>query len=74
MLTNFEQGEYDCRCYYEGQAFGSLTRSVKAEDAMKLFWPPIVEMMIQYVAPFPKDRKEWIAGFKKEQLKFTGIK
>ena len=53
--------------YYGSQGFGGFTRNVKAEDAIKLFLPPVVEALVQYVAPMPKPRKDWIKGFKEEQ-------
>ena len=69
-LTDYEQGQADCKKYYEGQAYQSLTRYVRAEDAMRLFWPPVNEMLVQYVAPLPQERKDWIAGFKDAQTHY----
>ena len=69
MLTDKEEGARAADAYYNGQAYGALTRNIKAEDAIKLFLPPVNEMMVQYVAPLPKDRKDWLAGFKEEQTK-----
>lgn len=67
MLSNEEQGMHDCEVFYKGKTFGGFVRDVKAEDAMRLFWPPVKEMMTQISMPYPKDRKEWLAGFKKKQ-------
>jgi len=63
----FEKGQRDCRAYYNSQAYAGLTRFVKAEEAIKLFWPPVDEMQIMVSTPLPKPRQKWIAGFKKEQ-------
>lgn len=69
MLTDCEEGAKAAYSYYYDQAYGPLTRNIKAEDAIKLFLPPVNEMMVQYVAPLPKDRKEWLEGFKEAQIK-----
>jgi len=61
----FEKGQRDCRAYYNSQAYAGLTRFVKAEEAIKLFWPPVDEMQIMVSTPLPKPRQKWIAGFKK---------
>ena len=63
----FEQGREDCKKYYESQAFAGLTRNVVPEQAIKLFWPPVEEQLVQMVMPMPKPRQKWIAGFRKEQ-------
>jgi len=69
LPTNKELGIAAAQVYYYSQAYGSLTRHVRAEDAIKLFLPPVTEMMVQYTAPLPQDRKDWLAGFKEEQAK-----
>ena len=63
----FEQGQKACQAYYKSQAFAGLTRGVKADQAIKLFWPPTDEQLIMVSMPLPKPRQKWIAGFKKEQ-------
>jgi len=67
-INYFEQGQKDCRSYYTGQATTSLTVHVRAEDAMRLYWPCETEMMSQMATPLPKPRQKWLAGFKKEQI------
>lgn len=67
-IDYFKQGRKACRTYYTGQATSNLTKHVKAEDAMKLYWPPIEEYLSQISSPLPKPRQKWIAGFKKEQV------
>ena len=71
-IDYFEEGRKACRTYYASQAFAGLTRSIKAEDAIKLFWPPVDEMQIMVSTPLPKPRQKWIAGFKKEQAEIKG--
>jgi len=66
-LKMYKQGQKDARTYYGGQAFSSFTRNVRAEDAIKLFFPPVKEMMTQISMPLPIDRKEWLKGFKEQQ-------
>lgn len=70
-VNYFEQGREACRQYYTSQAFASLTRNVKAEQAIKLFWPPVEEALIMVSTPLPKPRQKWIAGFKKEQIELA---
>lgn len=57
-----------CQSYYNGQAFSGYTKNIKAEDAIKLFLPPVVEYFTQVSSPLPKHRKDWIRGFKEEQV------
>jgi len=64
---HYLEGVRAAQCYYNGQAFGGFTRNVRAEDAIKLFLPPVNEMMTQISTPLPKPRKDWIKGFKEEQ-------
>ena len=64
---HYLQGVRDAQCYYRSQGFGGFTRNVRAEDAIKLFLPPVKEMMTQISTPLPKPRKDWIRGFKEEQ-------
>ena len=66
--SHYEQGRTDARGYYKSQALTSLTEFVTAEDAMKLYWPPVEESMMMVSMPLPKPRQKWIAGFKKEQI------
>lgn len=66
--NHFEQGQKACREYYASQAFAGLTRGVKAEEAIKLFLPPVDEQLIQVAMPLPKPRQKWLAGFRKEQI------
>lgn len=63
----FERGKQNCREYFNSQAFAGLTRDIRAEEAIKIFWPPADEQLIQVSMPIPKPRQKWIAGFKKAQ-------
>ena len=64
---NYLEGVRAAQSYYRSQGFGGFSRNVRAEDAIKLFLPPVTEALVQYVAPMPKPRKDWIKGFKEEQ-------
>ena len=70
-INYFEQGQSDCRAYYTSQAYAGLTRNIKAEQAMKLFWPNVEEAQVMISMPLPKSRQKWIAGFKKEQIELA---
>jgi hypothetical protein len=65
---DYMEGARCVRAYYYSQGYGSLTRNVKAEDAIKLFLPPVVEMMTPISSPLPQSRQDWIRGFKEEQI------
>lgn len=67
----FKQGQVDCKNYYTSPAYAGLTRFIKAEDAIKIFWPPVDEMNTQIAMPLPKPRQKWMAGFKNEQTVIT---
>ena len=64
---DYLQGVRDCQNYYHGQGFAGYTRNVRAEDAIKLFLPPVQEYLTQVSSPLPKPRRDWIKGFKEEQ-------
>ena len=50
-INYYEQGREQCRVYYNSQAYAGLTRAIKAEDAIKLFWPNVDEMQIMVSMP-----------------------
>jgi hypothetical protein len=60
----FDQGKQNCTEYYNSHGFSSLTRNIRAEDAMRLFWPPVEEAMIMIERPLDKNRSEWLKGWK----------
>ena len=64
---HYLEGVRSAQIYHRSQAYASLTREVRAEDAIKLFLPPVNEMLTQISTPLPKPRKDWIRGFKEEQ-------
>jgi len=64
---HYLEGVRAAQSYYRSQGFGGFTRNVRAEDAIKLFLPPVAEMMTQISMPLPKPRKDWIKGFTEEQ-------
>lgn len=65
--SHYEQGQQDCRAYYESQGFAALSRTIRPEDAMRLFWPPVNEQLMMVSTPMPKDRAKWMVGFKAER-------
>ena len=64
----FEQGQRAARGYYKSQAMAGLTRYIKPEEAIKLFWPNAEETLMMVSTPMPKPRQKWISGFRKEQM------
>jgi len=65
-------GEEAYKVYRESQAYAGLSRNIKPEDAIKLFFPNVEESMMQVSSPLPKNRRDWITGWKaaaKEELK-----
>ena len=53
--------------YHKYHGYGYI-KNIRAEDAIKLFLPPVNEMLTQISTPLPKPRKDWIKGFKEEQF------
>ncbi len=53
--------------YYYSSHYAGFDRNIRAEDAIKLFLPPLAEILMQISIPLPKPRKDWIKGFKKKQ-------
>jgi NifB/MoaA-like Fe-S oxidoreductase len=64
---HYLEGVRSARAFYYSGHYGGLDQNIRAEDAIKLFLPPVEEALIQYTAPMPKPRKDWIKGFKEEQ-------
>ena len=64
---HYLEGARAAQLYYNSQGYASLTRFIRAEEAIKLFLPPVTEALVQYVTPMPKPRKDWMKGFKEEQ-------
>jgi len=65
---HYLNGARAANCYFNGQGYAGYTRDIRAEDAIKLFLPPVVEMMTQISMPLPKPRKDWIRGFNEEKI------
>lgn len=63
---NYLEGVRAAQSYYKSHGYGYI-KNIRAEDAIKLFLPPVKEMMSQISTPLPKPRKDWIKGFKEEQ-------
>ena len=76
MVNNkdYLDGVRCCQSYYNGQAFSGYTRNIKAEDAIRLYKPPVVEYLTQVSSPLPKPRKDWIRGFEEEQANILAEK
>lgn len=70
---DYDDGVAACKNYYKGQGFSGYTVNVRAEDAIKLYLPPVVEYMTQVSSPLPKARKDWIKGFKNEQINYLPL-
>jgi len=64
---HYLEGVRAAQSYYRSQGYAAFTRDVRAEDAIKLFLPPVEEMLTQISMPMPKPRRDWIKGFKEEQ-------
>jgi len=52
--------------YYHAHGYG-LAKNVRPEDVIKLYLPPVNEMMLQISTPMPQPRVDWMRGFKEEQ-------
>jgi len=65
---DYLEGARACQVFYKSKQFAGFTRPIHAEDAAKLFLPPITEYLTQVTSPLPKPRKDWIKGFREEQI------
>ena len=65
---HYLEGVRAAQSYYRSHVFAGFTRAIRAEDAIKLFLPPVNEMLVQISSPLPKPRRDWIKGFKEEQI------
>ena len=64
---HYLEGVRAAQAFYKSKYYGGFDRNIRAEDAIKLFLPPVVEYLTQVSSPLPKSRKDWIRGFKEEQ-------
>jgi hypothetical protein len=71
---DYLEGVRAAHSYYNGQGYAGYTRNVRADDAIKLFLPPVTEMMTMVSSPLPKPRRDWIKGFKEEQANILAEK
>lgn len=65
MSGDAEQGAVDWWRYKASRAYQQFNKDARAEDVMRLFWPPEREDMLQVTRPMSKQRRDWIAGFNK---------
>ena len=63
---NYLAGVRAAQGYYNTHGHG-FTKHIRAEDAIKMYLPPVEEHMSMMQTPLPKPRKDWIKGFKEEQ-------
>jgi len=63
---DYLNGVRAAQSYHKAHGYG-YCKNIRAEDAIKMYWPPIEEQMVQYSSPLPKPRQDWIKGFKEEQ-------
>ncbi len=66
-MDMYQEGRKAAKAYYTSQGFFGFTRFVKAEDAIRLFLPPVEEALVQISTPLPKKRQAWVKGFKDQQ-------
>ena len=64
---HYLEGVRAAQSYYTSQGFAGYTRHIRAEDAARLYLPPLTEQMIMVSTPLPKPRRDWLRGFKEEQ-------
>lgn len=64
---DYLNGVRAAQIFYNSAMYAGLTRDIKAEDAIRLFLPPVEEYLTQVSSPLPKPRQDWIRGFKEEQ-------
>jgi len=71
---DYMEGVRAAQSYFNGQGYAGYTRNIRAEDAIKLFLPPVVEMMTQISMPLPKPRKDWLRGFNEEKAAIIALR
>jgi len=64
---HYLDGVRSAQAFYHSKHYCGFDQNIRAEDAIKLFLPPVVEYLTQVTSPLPKPRKDWIKGFKEEQ-------
>lgn len=64
---DYLDGVRAAQAFYKSKYYSGFDQNIRAEDAIKLFLPPVVEYLTQVTSPLPKPRKDWISGFKWEQ-------
>lgn len=64
----YDEGCAACYAYYKSQAYTSLSKHIKPEDAAKLFLPAEEETLMQVSTPMPLARRSWVQGFADTQF------
>ena len=64
---DYKDGANAAISFYKSRCNG-FSFNIRAEDAIKMYLPPVVEYLTQVSSPLPKPRKDWIKGFKEEQV------
>ena len=64
---HYLQGVRAAQAIYKSVHYGWITKPMNPRDAMRLFWPPVDEQLVQFQTPLPPDRQAWLKGFEEEQ-------
>ncbi len=67
MKPTYEQGRSDRKAFVTSQGFSSISRTIRGEDALLIFFPNVQQDLMQVARPMPPDRKEWLKGWDDEK-------
>lgn len=62
-MSDYEDGYKAYNIFINSSSFAFIDRNIYANDAAKLFLPPVNEINMGMASPLPKDRQDWINGF-----------
>jgi hypothetical protein len=68
FYKEYKAGARAAIAVYESVHYAYIHKPMRGMDAMKLFWPPVEEQLLQIQTPLPLDRQAWIKGFEEEQM------
>lgn len=69
-MTPYECGREAFDCLITSKHYTFIKYPVDADVAVKIFFPPVKEMNTMISSPLPRDRQQWMKGFKERQEEY----
>ena len=70
-MATYEDGRAAYRAWVSSPACCQFAADTPAEIAMNFFLPPVDQNGLRMAQPLPRDRQEWLRGFRDERAEAT---